>query len=427
MSDPFARWRDQADLLDRQDDLAAFRAEFYLPPGQIYLDGNSLGPLSRRAEAAVLRTLDEWRTLAIEGWTAADTPWFILAETLAERTACLVGASADEVIVANSTTVNLHQLVATLYEPDAERPAILIDGLCFPSDRYALASHLSLRGLDPDTHLHVVPSRDGVTLDEADLCAAMSDCVQLAVFPAVVYTSAQVLDMARLARHAHARGVRIGFDCSHSIGAIPHELDTWDVDFAFWCHYKYLNGGPGATGGLYLNRRHFGRQPGLAGWFSSQKDRQFEMSDVLAPAQGAGALQIGTPNILSMVPLAGALELNAEAGMDRLRRKSLGQTGLLRTLIMGALAGTELEVVTPVEDERRGGHIAIRHPEAARICKALRAVGVVPDYRPPDLIRLCPAPLYTRYVDCVDAVARLADILAAGTYHYQSDERELVP
>src|SRR5205085_702485 len=158
-------------------------------------------------------------------------------------------------------------------------------------------------GLDPQTHLRLVRSRDGLTLQEEYIVAAMTEDVQLVVLPSVLYHSGQLLDMPALTEQAHARNMVIGFDCSHSIGAVPHALSAWNVDFAFWCGYKYLNNGPGGTGGLYLNRRHFGRAPGLAGWFSSRKDRQFDMAPTLEPAVGAGALQIGTPNILSMAPL----------------------------------------------------------------------------------------------------------------------------
>ena len=303
-----------AQARDAEDALAPFASLFYRQPGQIYLDGNSLGLLSKPAEAAVLRVLDQWKTLGIDGWTEASPAWFHLAEELGVLTAPLIGATADEVVVTNSTTVNLHQLLATLFQPSAARPYILADALAFPSDAYALQSHLRLRGLDPARHLVLAPSRDGFTLDEDDIIAAMTPSVQMAVLPAVIYAGGQLLDMAALTRAAHERAIIIGFDCSHSIGAVPHAFDEWGVDFAFWCGYKYLNGGPGASGGLYLNRRHFGRAPGLAGWFSSAKDRQFDMAGQLSAAAGAGALQIGTPNILSMAPLLGTLPMILDAG-----------------------------------------------------------------------------------------------------------------
>lgn len=397
--------------VDRGDPLARFRDEFAIPDGQVYLDGNSLGPLSTRAEAHVRRALDGWRTLGIAGWLDAEPPWLTLAEELGRRMAPLVGAEADEVVAAGSTTVNLHQCLATLFRPRGRRSKILIDGLSFPTDRYAVRGHLRLRGLDPATHLVAVPSRDGLTLSEDEILAAMTDEVQLAVLPSVVYHSGQLLDMERLARGAAERGVVLGFDCSHSVGVVPHRLGAWGVDFAVWSTYKYLNGGPGAVAGLFLARRHAEAGPGLPGWFGGRRDRMFAMADAFEPAPGAAGLQIGTPHILSMAALLGALEMIAEAGLDAIRRKSLALTAHLMALVERELAGRGFSFANPREDHRRGGHVALVHPEAMRLSKALRAAGVVPDYRQPDIIRLAPAPLYIRSGDCDEAVARLRRIV----------------
>lgn len=416
----------QAKRLDTDDELASFRAQFYRPPGQIYLDGNSLGLLSLPAEQALLALVHQWKTLGIAGWTEAQPPWFFLAETLAEQMAPLVGARPDEVIVTNSTTVNLHQLVATLFQADASRSKILADALAFPSDIHALESQLRLQNLDPAAHLVRVPSRDGMTLDETDIATAMTPDIQIAVLPSVVYTSGQLLDMARVSEEARRRGVLIGWDCSHSIGAVPHALNAWDADFAFWCGYKYLNGGPGAAGGLYLNRRHFDRSPGLAGWFGARKDKQFDMAHRLEPAWGAGGLQIGTPNILSMAPLQGSLEMIAHAGLARIRQKSLRLTDYLMALADTQLAPHGFAFATPRPAHRRGGHVSLRHPHAVGICKALRRDGVVCDFRPPDSIRLAPVALYTAFVDCWEAVRRLKQIMDERCYE-GTTERGLVP
>jgi kynureninase len=419
--------RAEAERRDADDPLRAFRDRFYHAPGRIYLDGNSLGLLSRDAEAATLRTLAAWREYAVEGWTDGPEPWFTLAERLSVQVAPLVGASSESVVVTGSTTVNLHQLLATLYTPEGRRTKILADALAFPSDIYAIQSHLRLRGLDPETHLVYVPSRDGRTLDEAEIIAALTEEIAVAVLPAIVYTSGQLIDMPRVTAAARERDVLIGWDCSHSIGSVPHKLDEWDADFAFWCHYKYLNAGPGAVGGLYLNRRHFGRLPGLAGWWGSRKDRQFDMAHTFTPAEGAGALQIGTPHILSLAPLSGALELHHEAGIERLRAKSLALTAFLRRVVEAELSDYGVGVATPREDKRRGGHLALVHPEAAPLCKALRHAGVIPDFRPPDIVRLAPVALYTSFADCVEAVRRLKVILETDAHRAQESERELVP
>jgi kynureninase len=411
---------------DIGDPLARFRSEFHLPPGRIYLDGNSLGPASTRSEASTLRVLEDWKTQAIGGWLDGDPPWFTLAETLGASMAALVGAEAEEVIVANSTTVNLHQGLATLYRPSGKRTKILADALSFPTDLYAIESHLRLRGLDPAAHLVLVASADGRTLSERAIIEAMTDEIALAVFPSVVYRSGQLLDLATIAAEGRARGVVVGFDCSHSVGAVPHAFTDWGVDFAFWCSYKYLNGGPGAVGALYLNRRHFAASPGLAGWFGSRKDRQFAMSHEFEPAEGAGGLQIGTPPILGMAPLIGALEMIHEAGIEAIRVKSLALTAYLRQLVEFELAEFGFVLATPLEDDRRGGHLALVHPEASRICRSLIEAGVIPDHRPPDIVRLAPVALYTRFEDCQEAVARLKSIMERRAYEAFPVERGLI-
>jgi kynureninase len=415
-----------AERRDEQDELSPFRRFFYLNPDQIYLDGNSLGLLSAPAEQAVRRVLEEWKTLGIDGWMDASPPWFFMAEELAQQTAPLIGAEADEVIIANSTTVNLHQLVATLFQPQGRRTKILADALSFPSDIYALQGQLRLRGLDPDEHLICVPSRDGFTLLEEDIVQAMTEDVSIAVLPAVIYTSGQLLDVAHLTQQAHQRDVLIGFDCSHSIGVVPHQLSAWGVDFAFWCNYKYLNSGPGGAGGLYLNRRHCNRAPGLAGWFGSDKSRQFDMSHTLHPARGAGALQIGTPHVLSMAALQGSLQLVAQAGIERIRNKSLQLTSYLMALVESELCGHNFTFANPREDHRRGGHVALVHDEAVRIGKALKQQGVVPDYRPPCIIRLAPVALYTSFVDCHEAAQRLKKVMEERLYQHYEAERGLM-
>lgn len=408
---------EKAAALDRADALARWRAEFHVRPGEIYLDGNSLGLLCRPAEAAAVRALAEWRALGINGWTDATPPWVDLPETIAAQLAPLIGAAPDEICLTSSTTGNLHQLLATLFQPAAGRSVILGDQLNFSSDAHAITSHLRLRGLDPAKHYREVQSRDGRTLLEADIVAAFAPDVQLAVLPAVLFTSGQLLDVARLTRAARERGVRLVWDCSHSIGAVPHAFDADGVDAAFWCSYKYLNAGPGAVGGLYLNRRYFDRAPGLAGWWGVKLSRRFAMAHVHEPAAGAAALHVGTPHLLSLAPLGGALELFAAAGgIAPLRAKSLALTRFLMELIDAELAPLGFEVANPRNDAARGGHVALAHPEAWRICQALKAARVVPDFRPPGIVRLAPAALYNTFADCAEAVARLKTVMTTRAY-----------
>lgn len=414
---------------DPVDSFARLRDEFHLPPGQIYLDGNSLGLLSRRAEAHLQQAVAQWRTRGIDGWTDPASPWLNLAERTAEDLAPLIGAAPDEVAVTGQTTANLHQLLATLFDPThPTRRVIVGDELNFASDLHALDSHLRLRGLDPAHHRRLIPSRDGRLLRLDDVLDALAaPDVQLALLPAIVFTSGQLLDVATITRKARERGVVIGWDLSHSVGAVPHDLDRDGVDFAIWSNYKWLNGGPGAVGGLYLNRRHFARTPGLAGWWGVKADQRFLLATTHEPAEGAAGLQVGTPHILSLAPLQGSLELIAEAGgVSALRLRSLALTDHLLACIDAELAPLRFTVVTPRGHLARGGHIALAHPDAWRLCCALKVAGVVADFRRPDILRLAPSPLYTSFVECAEAVARLKHIWQTRAHESFSDQRTLV-
>lgn len=415
-----------AKQLDKEDALSSFREEFYLKSDSIYMDGNSLGLLSKRAERTLLESLDDWKEHGIDGWTQGKHPWFSLSEKLGEMSATLVGASPEEVIVTGSTTVNLHQLVSTFYQPKGARTKILADELTFPSDIYALQSQLRTHGYDPETHLIRVKSRDGRFLEEDDIIEAMTDDIALVILPTVLYRSGQILDMKRLTAEAHRRGILIGFDGCHSIGAIPHSFSEWGVDFAYWCNYKHLNGGPGCVGGLYVNRKHFGTKPGLAGWFGSRKDKQFDMEHTLTPAESAGAYQIGTPHVLSLAPLIGSLEIFKEAGIENIREKSLEINQYLMNLIEYELQDYGFIIGNPREDIRRGGHVSLEHEEAARICKALKENGVIPDFRAPNIIRLAAVALYTSYTEIWEVVQILKKIMSEKQYEKFENKREVV-
>lgn len=415
-----------ARALDRGDELASFRERFYLLPETIYMDGNSLGLLSRDAEQSLLNALEQWKTLGIDGWMSAEPAWYYLAEELGTLQTELAGATADELVVAGSTTINLHQLVSTFFKLEETRTKILTDELNFPSDQYALQSQLLLKGLDPAEHLVMVKSRDGRTIEEDDIIAAMTDEIALIVLPAVLYRSGQLLDMERLTAEAHARGILIGFDCCHSIGAVPHHFSKWDVDFAFWCNYKYLNGGPGSTASLYVNKRHFGTRPGLSGWFGYRKDKQFDMIHDFEGAPNAGAWQIGTTHLFSSAPLLGSLRIFQEAGIERVRAKSLQQTAYLMGLIDELPASFGYTIGNPRAEARRGGHVSLEHEEAIRICKALKARGVIPDFRFPNVIRLAPVALYTSYEDIWNTVRILREIIENKEYEQFAKGREVV-
>ncbi|MFZ9089995.1 MAG: kynureninase [Planctomycetaceae bacterium] len=397
--------------LDQHDPLSRFRSEFHLPPGKVYFDGNSLGLLCRQAEAAVLKALQQWKSLAIEGWTDEEADWFHLVERIADQLCRIVQAPANSITLAGSTTLHLHQMLATLYRREDQRCGILIDGSAFPTDRYAAVSFLQSLGRDPAQCLIEVPRDSSGYLQEQDVIRALQTKVQMAVLPSVVFTSGQLLNLQQITTAARDNDVRICWDCSHSVGVVPLDLTELQPDAAIWCTYKYLNGGPGAVAAMFLHPRWHDLSPGLAGWFGCEKSRQFQMEEQLVPAEGAGRLQLGTPHILSLAALSGSLRTIEEAGIPELRRKSLQLTAFLRELIQQQFGTTGFQIATPDEDERRGGHLAIRHPRSRAISSILRQRGFVPDFREPDLIRLAPAPLYTQFADCELIIAAIREIL----------------
>jgi kynureninase len=420
------RYLEEARKLDKLDPLACYRDEFYVNGDKIYLDGNSLGLLSKRAEKSLFNIVNDWKEHAINGWMAGENPWFYLSEKLGAKMARLIGANEDEVIITGSTTVNLHQMIATFFQPFGNRNKILADELTFPSDIYAVQSQLSLKGLSPNEHLIKVKSRDGYTLNEEDIIAAMSEEVSLVILSSVLYRSGQLLDLKKLVDAAHERNIIIGFDLAHSIGVIPHVFNDVQPDFAFWCNYKYMNSGPGSVGGIYVNRNHFGAKPGLAGWFSSNKTKQFDMSHELVQETNAGAYQIGTPHLLSIAPLIGSLELFEEAGIDQIRQKSLKLTQFLMKLINSELFSHSFTIINPLEDSKRGGHVCLHHEEAARICKELKANNIIPDYREPNLLRLAPIAFYTSFEEVWLCVNKLKQIMDLETYKQYKNEREVI-
>lgn len=429
MKQPNSTGKEAAVKMDQDDSLKVFRDHFYIPERTLYMDGNSLGLLSMEAEYSIKRVLNEWRDLGIKGWLKGKQPWFYFAEKMAEKASGLVGAEAGELIMTGTTTINIHSLVSTFYRPEGQRTKILADRLNFPSDIYALKGQISLHNLDPDKELILVGSPDGFNLREEDVVSQMSDEVAVALLPSVLYRSGQLLDMEYLTREAHKRGIVIGFDCSHSAGVVPHHFSKWGVDFAVFCSYKYLNGGPGSSAFLYLNRRHFDKEPFLTGWFGNKKETQFDMSLEFDHARSAGGWQISSPGILGSSPIEGSLELINEAGIEPIREKSKQMTGYLVYLLDEMLSGDpyHFKIVSPRDADRRSGHIAItRERDVFRINEALKSRGVVPDFRPPDLIRIAPSPLYNTYQEIWQVVQHLKEIIDNKEYEAFSSQREAI-
>ncbi|WP_226086813.1 kynureninase [Mesobacillus sp. S13] len=417
---------DYARQLDQQNAFSRFRDEFYIKRDTYYMDGNSLGLLSKRAERTLLNSLEDWKNFGIDGWMSGTQPWFHFSERLGALTAPLIGAKAEEVVVTGSITTNIHQVLSTFFKPAGKRTKILADELNFPSDIYAIKAQLQLHGLDPEEHLVQVKSKDGRTIEEEDVIAAMTEEIAIVWLPSVLYRSGQLLNMKMIAEAAHERGILAGFDLAHSIGAIPHSLHEWGVDFAVWCNYKYLNSGPGGVGGMFVHQNHLGTAPGLAGWFSSKKDKQFDMKHDLEHAETAGAYQIGTPHVLSIAPLLGSLEMFEEAGIENIRESSLRMTEYMMQLIEHELGKAGFEIGNPREDWRRGGHVCLEHEEAARICKALKESNVIPDFRAPNVIRLAPIALYTSYEDIFKTVQILKRIMENEEYKKFENTRNVV-
>ena len=406
-----------ARALDAADPLAPIREQFLIPVGPsgaplAYLAGNSLGAQPRTAAAAVNDVLQAWERLAVDGWFAGDAPWLDRERSLAEMTGRLVGAAAHEVTTANTLTIDLHLLLSSFFRPTGSRTAILIDAPTFPSDRYAVASHLRSRGLDPATDLIVVGPREGEpTLRVDDLEAAIrthGDRLALTLLAGVNYATGQALDIARLTRVAHGVGAIAGWDLAHAVGNIPLALHGADVDFAAWCTYKYLNAGPGALAQVFIHERHglHPATPRLSGWWGNAASTRFRMADAFDAAPGADGWRVSTPPILSLAPIGVALAIFDEVGMAAIRRKSVALTGYLEALIDALVP--DAEIVTPREPTERGAQLSIRVADAPGRLAALAAAGVVGDFREPDLIRLAPTPLYNTWHDSWRAATALA-------------------
>lgn len=407
---------------DASDELRKYRELFYIQEGSIYMDGNSLGMASKPATEKLTYMVDRWKKEGVVAWNDL----YLYAEKIGALMAPLVNADADEVTVVGSTTSNVHQALATFYQPTKERYKIIVDDINFPTDRYAVDSIVRLKGYDVDEAVKVVKSPDGEFIDEEAMIDAMTDDVAVILLPTVLYRSAQIVDMKRLTEEAHKRGIYIGFDLCHAIGAIEMDFKEVEPDFAIWCTYKYLNGGFGSSAGLYINRKHFDRIPGLNGWFGNKNATQFQLKQEFEHERDASGWQIGTPSLFSMAPLEGSLEVFHEIGMPKIRKKSLHITAYLMYMIDEKLKEYGYSYGNSTVDEKRGGHVCLQHDEAYRIAAALRDNGVVPDFREPNVIRLAPIALYTSYEEVYQVVETLARIIKEKIYENYSAERTAV-
>ena len=405
--------RSHAQSLDDADPLRALRAKFLIPKhgdrDQLYFCGNSLGLQPAGARAHVEEVLQKWAQQAVEGHFTGQAQWMPYHELVRDPLARVVGAKPLEVVAMNSLTTNLHLLMVSFYQPTGERPAILMEAGAFPSDRYALESQVRFHGFDPATDLiEFEPDQADGTFSMAAIANAIErhgPRLALVLWPGVQYRTGQAFDLAGIARLAHAQGAVAGFDLAHAVGNLPLHLHDIDADFAVWCHYKYMNSGPGAVAGAFVHARHaHTERPRFAGWWGHAKETRFRMGPQFVPTAGADGWQLSNPPILGLAPLRASLELFDEVGMAALRAKSLKLTGFLEALIRERLANV-LSIATPSEPERRGCQLSLRvqggREQGRELFEYLGARGIIGDWREPDVIRISPTPSYNTYGDVV--------------------------
>src|SRR6476469_7462742 len=421
----FSAHEDIARQLDREDPLRGFREKFSIPLGKdgkpvIYFAGNSLGLMPKSARQIVDDELDNWARLGVDAHHATGTPWYSYHEALREPTARLSGAKSLEVICMNSLTVNLHLMMATFYQRTKSRFKILMEDPAFPSDTYAIKTQIRHHGLNPRDVLVLARPRKGEltvrTEDTIDLIEKNRDSLAVVWIAGVNFFTGQVFDMATITNAAQKHGIIAGFDLAHAVGNVPLSLHDWNVDFAVWCSYKYLNAGPGAVAGAFVHERHATNTnlPRLAGWFGNDPNTRFRMhlEPEFIPVPSADGWQISNPPILSMAPLRASLAIFEEAGgMDSLRQKSIKLTNYLQFLLESEPDGQskkQYTIITPRQADQRGCQLSIlvrEHPK--ELFTKLEAADVKCDFREPNVIRVAPTPLYNTFHE----VWRFANIL----------------
>jgi len=414
----FQPGEDFAIAIDERDPLKEFRERFLFPKlaggDCIYLCGHSLGLQPKTAAAYIEQELKDWADLGVEGHFHAKNPWMPYHRLLTEQTAELVGANPLEVVVMNSLTVNLHLMMVSFYRPTRERHKIVVERGAFPSDQYAVKSQIHFHGFDPATSLIELTPRPGESClrheDIASLIESAGHDIALIMLGGVNYATGQAFDMGRITRLGHARGCVVGFDLAHAAGNLPLKLHDWGPDFAVWCSYKYLNGGPGCVAGCFVHARHARAWdlPRFAGWWGHDEPSRFEMGPEFRAMSGADGWQLSNPSIVSLAVLRASMDIFREAGMERLRAKSVSLTSYLEFLL-NQKASPNFSIITPHEKEGRGAQLSIRLPQNGRaLCERLAQAGIVGDWREPDTFRVAPVPLYNSYQDVFRFVRRFA-------------------
>ena len=443
-----------ADEMDTRDSLKGSREKFFIPKNadgseSVYFTGNSLGLQPKSVRGNIEQELRDWEVLAVEGHVHAKNPWLPYHEFVTEPLARIVGASPIEVVAMNSLTVNLHLLMVSFYRPTSERYKIVIEKGAFPSDQYAVESQIlfhqttssktkavppalaggqekisydvasiSGRGIDLCDALVELTPRDGEstlrTEDIIDTIERDGDTIALILLGGVNYYTGQAFDMKSITAAGHRKGCIVAFDCAHAAGNIALQLHDWNVDFAAWCSYKYLNAGPGAIAGIFVHERHARSfdLPRFAGWWGHDKATRFLMGPEFKPLAGAEGWQISNPPILQLAALRSSLEIFDEVGMPPLREKSVKLTGYLEFLL-GRIDSDRITVITPSDPEQRGCQLSIRVANADKsLFEKITARGVFADWREPDVIRVAPVPLYNSYRDVYAFTKILGECLA---------------
>ena len=399
-----------AQNLDENDVLKSFREQFLIPKNGdkeiTYLCGNSLGLQPKTAVLELNKQLNVWQNHAVEGWFEGEQNWLNYHNDIKDLLAPIVGAKPDEVTCMNSLTVNLHLLLTSFYMPKGKRIKILMEGGAFPSDQYAIESHVKTRGLnDKEVIVEVFPRNVEETLRTEDIIAQIEACgdeLALVLFGGINYYTGQFFDLEAITKAGHEVGAMVGFDLAHAAGNVPVQLHHWGVDFACWCSYKYMNSGPGGISGIFVHEKHFNKDYNrLAGWWGYQLQNRFKMEKGFIPDFGAEGWQVSTSPILLMATHKAALTVFNEAGFERLRAKSILLTSYLEFIIqrVNDQVGEDfLKIITPKNAEERGAQLSIICKRGGKtLFDALVAQNIIGDWREPNVIRLSPIPLYNTF------------------------------
>ncbi|MBE7170717.1 MAG: kynureninase [Williamsia sp.] len=411
---------DYAQQADRTDPLHKYRKRFYFPQHNgtdtIYLCGNSLGLLSDNVQGSIEQELQDWKKFAIDGYRKATYPWMYYQHFFKPSLSRIMGCSEDEVTVSNALTVNLHFLMFSFYRPQGKRCKVMMEAGAFPSDQYAVETQVRHHGLQPaDAIIEIAPRAGEKTLRTEDILEAIrlhADSLALVLFGGINYYTGQLFDLSAITQAAHQAGALAGFDLAHVAGNVPMQLHDWNVDFAAWCSYKYLNGGPGSVAGLFVHERYGSDplHPRLAGWWGNDEKTRFRMEKGFVPQPGAGGWNISTAQVFNMAPLKAALEIIDEAGIHNLRAKSIRLTGYLQFLLY-ELSNIRFEIITPEDPAQRGAQLSLFFPDRAKqLHQQMIDQGIVVDYREPGVVRVAPAPLYNSFEDVYRFYERLKSL-----------------